>query len=349
MRLPLLACLAPAPLLVLIADNPDAWTAAASRRGWEVAVVRETGAIDAALAGRPVDPLRTYLAGPSSTVFSAVSRRPDLWAAAVAAGPLQVTDRLFGANAQLVPLLWISAPGDRAMRESLTEAGFQLLPQAEATPASAVEWLAGHTRDAYPAKIDCESADPDLPRCYWLEATRLDFARRNDALPSSLVAPASFASLSVGPFGFHSDGPGPGVAVESLPPGYKGPLKPGDRILSLGGAAIEDARQFLKMMEAAREDRTTGLIVQRGKERLRIETRIVAPKREKVRTARVQAEYIADRREVWIVSRGVAALRLRLPAHWTPAAIQWNGAAHGAADAAGCWAVTEGLAAARCE
>ena len=70
----------------------------------------------------PVDTSRVYLAGQgdaASALFYVVTRIPDLWAAAVAAGgsPRAAIDsnRLFAANTTNLPVLWLFANKGRGV------------------------------------------------------------------------------------------------------------------------------------------------------------------------------------------------------------------------------------------
>lgn len=367
---PLLA--QPVPLLVFVPGSAKQWVPDLAARGWELAVVpagaNDAGvrAIEAAVrdAGkrRAIDPLCVYLAGQaegSAAVFYAVSRRPDLWAAALAAAgnPKAAIDsnRLFGANAQLVPLLWVVTEQEGAaveeMRAKLVAAGFLLEPQPRGgmTGEQALEWLGAHRREEFPQKVDCETGNTEFGRCYWVEVTKLDPARRNDVLPLSRVTPRSGAALGLGGFGFKLDEPGPGLLVGWLPENYKGPLKLGDRIVAIGGTKIQDTRHYVEFMDQLMEEKQVGIVLQRGNERLRIESRIVLPRREENQTARVQAQFLPDPREMLIISRGAAELRLWLPAHWAPCPINWNGNDAGKADAGGCWLLSAAAPARRCQ
>jgi len=245
-----------------------------------------------------------------------------------------------------VPVLWITSA-----KEAPAMPGYNLQRRApaETTVGQALAWLAAHQRDEFPAKVDCETGNPELARCYWVELTKLDFARRNDVLESSRVKPGAGASLGLGGFGFNPSAPGPGVLVSWLPEKYPGLLKLGDRIVSVAGKEIADGRAYLEYMDQVDEEKRITVMVERGKQRQRVETRIVLPKRAELQTARVQAEFFSDTRELLIISRGVAELRLTLPRYWIPCPINWNGTAAGTADAAGCWAVSEGGQVRRCE
>ncbi|MGE5569232.1 MAG: hypothetical protein ACM3S5_09380 [Rhodospirillales bacterium] len=357
----------PAPLLVYI---PGSSGQVPQLQGWEVVSVRaapdDSGieamerAVDAARKRREIDPVRTYIAGDgegAAAVFYAASRRPDLWAAALALGgnPKAAIDtgRLFGGNTALVPVLW-AAPGNdspvlRRSKEKLAAAGFnlKLLPQ-NVTWQEALAQLAGHSRYATPPEVDCETGSPAFGRCYWVEITKFDPGQRNDVLPTTRVVPGSGAGLAIGGFGFNAGVPGPGVLVEWLPDNYKGPLKLGDRIVAVAGKEIADGYAYVNMMNDVQEEKRVGVILLRGKERIRIETRIVVPERGEAFTARVQARYFADSKEVLVISRGVGELRIMLPDHWAPAGINWNGDVLGTADAGGCWVLAAGQKARKC-
>ena len=93
-----------------------------------------------ALGRLPVDENRVYLAGQgegAAAVFYVASRRPDLWAAAVAVGgsarPAIDSNRLFGANTTNLPVLWLSgSTEDQAAAERMKNAGYNLEFQAGA-------------------------------------------------------------------------------------------------------------------------------------------------------------------------------------------------------------------------
>ena len=68
--------------------------------------------------------------------------------------------------------------------------------------------------------------------------------------------------------------------------------------------------------------------VVRGKERIRVETFIVMPKRDTSVTARVQGQYLAAEREIQIVSRTIKEMRVTIPPHWAQdSKLLWNGLA----------------------
>ncbi|MCS7315584.1 MAG: hypothetical protein RMI94_10215 [Bryobacterales bacterium] len=368
-----------APVLFVLPASRDGaaeafarWRPATSARNWTLAVLRaELSPSDTtvrliesvweglAQQSRPAAE-RVYLVGEgagATAVFYAVSRRPDLWAAAAAIGGnprLAIeTNRLFAANTTLVPVLWLPSAGDplaEEMRARLASAGYRLAdpPKAEMTARELLDWLGEHRSEPFPSRIDCETGEPAFARCYWATMTRLDFSLRNDALPSSRVPPGSGASLALGGFGFDPSAPGPGVLVGWLPENYRGPLKLGDRIVAVGGREIADARGYLEFMERQAEERSAAVMILREGRRIRVETRIVLPRREEVQTARLQAEYLPETRELFVITRGVAALRMNLPAFWTPCRVNWNGTEAGAAEKAGCWQLEEGMPARPC-
>jgi pimeloyl-ACP methyl ester carboxylesterase len=362
-----------APLLVCLPGGPGRWLPPVGLRGWALAAVENAPvgdagvkAIEAAIeeAGKKqaIDPRRVYLVGQddeAALVFYAVSRRPDLWAAAAAIGgdpgPAIETNRLFSANAKLVPLLWITATPEREalapVRARLSAAGFPVesRPASEFGYEQLLDWFAGHAREEFPEKVDCETGSPEFARCYWAEITKFDPARRNDVLEATRVPPGTGARFVDDGLVIAADAPGPGALVRSLAVNYRGPLKVDDRIVAIAGKEIADGRQYAQLMSEWAEAKTVGVLVQRGKERVRVEDRIVIPPREEKTTARVQAQFLPDTRELLVISRGAAELKLNLPAYWTPCPINWNGEDLGTAGEAGCWLLTPGGKARRCE
>ncbi len=244
----MLALLLAAPLLITLGGDNLPWKDLCAGRGWQHAAYPASGPPAWTDAGAKViaglatsataDPNRVYLVGSfdaAAGVFYSVSRMPDLFAAAVAieGSPRAAieTNRLFGANSRAVPLLWLSRHSD----PRLTAADFRLelrgLSQAGARDA--LDWLAANTRDPFPGEIDCETGSSAFARCFWVEMVKFNAALRNDVLTSTRVPPGSGATLAVGPIGFNSSAEGPGVLVELLPEGYKGPLRVGDRLAHL--------------------------------------------------------------------------------------------------------------------
>jgi dienelactone hydrolase len=351
------------PLLVVL-ETGDAkpWDAWCAERGWRF-LAPWTGLAERPIDARikiletrvaearrdpQVDPSRIYLAGrgeAAAAVFYVASRAPDLWAAAVAAGgsarPALDTFRVFAANTTLVPVLWLVGddPDEAAAAKAMQDAGYNLesRPAASATAGDVFAWLAGHRQDAFPAAIDCETGSPLFARCYWIEMTRFDAAERNDAIPSTRIRAGSGATLDLGGFGYERAAPGPGVLVTWLPDKYAGPLKKGDRLVALGGKPLENARAFAHLLDATVEEKPVVVTVERGKQRLRLDTRIVLPRREETVTARVQARYAAETGDLEIVSRTATALRLTLQAPWAAARINWNGTPVEKTASPGCW------------
>jgi hypothetical protein len=342
-----------APLLVLADGDLKSWKESAP--DWNFASVSGIAAatdpgvkqLEAVIAEArkrlPVDDTRVYLAAEGNSAagaFYAISRQPDLWSAAAAVGgdpePAIHSNHLYGANTRLVPLLWSTPASDAAVVAKLRASEYNLEVRSATRPEIA-QWLGGHSLDAYPDSIDCETGNPRFGRCYWLEMTGFDASRRNDALPSTRVPPGSGAYLAGGAFGFDPNGSGPGVLVASLPEKYSGPLAVNDRIVSIAGRPISDARHYARFMDRLVEEKPAAIIVEREGRRIRMETGIVLPRRDEVVTARLQAHYLADMQVLEILSRSVSALRLTLPAQWAPTAVSWNGTETGKIDSPGCW------------
>jgi hypothetical protein len=82
-------------------------------------------------------------------------------------------------------------------------------------------------------------------------------------------------------------------------------------------------------------------MIARGKEHIRLETKIVMPPRAESLTARVRAQYLPDLQEVEVVSRAITQMKITLPASWSPVKINWNGTELANAAAAGCWLLDE--------
>lgn len=339
---------APAIALLDPHDGPE-WEKWTKDAGWRIIVpdgVADNAAIDTrvqALAAAVrkaidtlgVDPARVYIAGrgeAGSAVFYAISRIPDVWAAGLALGGSPTaaieSDRIFAANFTDTPVLWIGpATGDQALAQKLKADGLNLEWRSPTglTNAAVFGWLSGHARDEFPASIDCETNSPTFASCYWIHVTKFDPAERNDVLPSTHLSPGSGAALDLGGFGFKPDDPGPGVLVSYLPEKYRGPLKMGDRIVELDGKSLEDARAYIDLMAKTVSEKRVVAMVQRGKDRIRLETRVVLPVRDPLVTARVQARYDAETRGIEIISRSIVEMRVTVPEHWIPANLAWNG------------------------
>ena len=347
---------------VALLDPDDAvqWRVWAREPGWQVIVppgnpapdidsrVRAlAAAVESAIQSGSADPARIYIVGRGDAVaslFYAISRVPDLWAAGAALGgsPKAALDsnRIFAANFTLVPLLWISADDSRPMVAKLTAAKLNLEWQSASSAFHAPElfqWLARHQRDAFPLSIDCETNSPTFSRCYWVQPTKFDANERNDVLASTRIPGGTGAALDLGGFGVKADDPDPGVLVTTLPAKYSGPLKPGDRLVALDGKPLVSARQYLETMEKITEEKPATVTVQRGKERIRVETRITLPRRDSGISARVQAQYLPAEKEIQIFSRTISDMRLTVPPEWLPATLLWNGLSLENLQEPGCW------------
>jgi pimeloyl-ACP methyl ester carboxylesterase len=371
---------AKSPLLVLLGGDTKTWESACREHGWQFLepsaqqggdapksvdqrVKAMAADVEAAEKRLNADPDRVYLVaqgGASATLFYMASRLPDLWAAAAAVGgsPRAAidTNRIFAANTTNLPVLWLfSNKDDEPLGKTLQSAGFNLewRELLKATPSDIFAWLGKHQRDAAPTTADCETGSPLFAHCYWIEVTKFDPAEANDVLDSTRVPPlGSGAVLGIGPFGYAPTDPGPGVSVASLPEKYSGPLKVNDRIMELGGKQIKDATEYTQIMYHTSEEKPVVVMVHRGKEHMRIETKIeIAPRPEPV-TARVRAQYLPDLQEVEVVSRAITQIKLTLPAAFLPAKINWNGTEVANATEAGCWLLDERkelLTAKRCQ
>lgn len=345
----MLLAMALAPLLVTL-DSWDGWKTIAASQGWQWAVVDKGPCTDAGVkelealvsSRQDIDPDRVYLAGrgeEAPCVFYAVSRVPHLWGAAVAVegNPRRAieTNRLFSANLQMTQVLWMVSPDpERRKIPGVTET-------ADISAENLVRFLSKARRAPFPLKVDYETGSLNFLRCFWVEIAKPDPLRRNDALPVTRVAPGSGAYLSFGGFGYDPKKEGPGAEVVWLPPNYSGPLKLGDRIVAIAGRPIDSGRDYARYMEEAREERAVVVTVQRGKERLRLDARILLPKREENLTVRVQAEFLPDSKEILLVSRGIAAVKLTVPKDWVPVSINWNGNLGPKLEAPGCHLITD--------
>lgn len=278
-------------------------------------------------------------------VIYAVARAPYLFTSALAIGgsakPAIDTDRIFAMNTNLTPVIWAMTAEERADNSASTNklisGGYNVKILEAPTIQKALEELAKHHFTPLPEKIDCETGNPQLARCYWLLATEFDPAFRNDALRTTRIAPDSQASLDFGGFGYQTNTPGPGVVVEFLPQGYSGPLKLKDRILALSGRPIADAKHYVELMSQVSEEKPVAVTIERDKEKIRLVTRYTLKKREEVITARIQGELAKDAKDIVIVSRTVASLQLTIPPEWAPATVNWNGNQVSNPQNAGCY------------
>jgi hypothetical protein len=206
--------------------------------------------------------------------------------------------------------------------------------------ADVFAWLGGRARDPFPLDVDCETDSPTFASCFWLTPGKFDVNERNDVLPRTLIATATPAALDLGAFGYKPDDPGPGVLVSHLPEKYSGPLKLGDRIIELDGHLIADAADFQNLMSKATEAAHAAVMVQRGKQRTRVETRILVPHHEYVPTARVQGKYDQAQNQILIISRSITEMRVTIPDAWAGASLFWNGLSLENIDKPGCVLLT---------
>ena len=349
-----------APAFALLDDSDAAqWRSWASGAGWRVVtpgalpagatidarVQALAAAVQQAAKHAEIDPARVYVAGrgaSAASVFYAVSRLPDAWAAALALGgspqPAIDSSRLFAANSRNTPILWAGAGDDKALAAKLQAAGMtiEFRPTANLSVSDAMEWLSAHQRDDFPLSIDCETNSTAFNRCYWTQLTKFDPGERNDVLPTTAVPPTAVAALDLGAFRYRPDDPGPGILVSSLADKYDGPLKVGDRIVALDGKPLENARQYDEIMRQVTEERTAAVMVERGKEHKRIETRVIVPKRPVTVTARVQASYVPEEKEIRIATRTISEMRVTVPPQWVPSTLYWNGLSLDEIQAPGC-------------
>ena len=130
------------------------------------------------------------------------------------------------------------------------------------------------------------------------------------------------------------------MPVTSLPEKYNGPLKANDRLIALDGKPLASAVQYLELMEKVTEERAAVVTVQRGKDRIRVETRITLPRREAGVTSRVEAQYLPADKEIQIVSRTITEMRVTVPPEWVPSALLWNGLTLENLKEAGCWVLS---------
>jgi hypothetical protein len=270
-----------------------------------------------------------------------------LWAAGAALGgspkPAIDTNRMFAVNFTNVPVMWISGDEGKPLADKLTAAKVRLEwrpASGGANAASVIQWLTEHKRDAFPMSIDCETLSPQFARCYWIQMTKFDAGERNDVLASTRVPGGNGATLDLGGFGWKLDDPGPGLLISYLPDKYSGPLKMGDRIVGLDGKPLADAKQFQEILDKVTDEGHTVVTVQRGRDRVRIESRFTVPRRESAVSARVQAEYLPAEKTIQIISRTVTEMRVTVPPAWVPGSLLWNGLTLEEIKEPGCWALS---------
>src|SRR5438132_3024280 len=113
-----------------------------------------------------------------------------------------------------------------------------------------------------------------------------------------------------------------------------------DRIVSLDGRPVQDAKQYQELLEKFTDEKPIVVAVQRGKDRTRIETRIVLPRRDAGVTARVEAQYLPADKEIQIVSRTITEMRVTVPPEWLPVSLFWNGLSLENLKEPGCWTLS---------
>ncbi len=349
---------------IALTDGQDAahWQAVAQQAGWQTIVpggastdpidtrvLAVAAAVRAAIQNDGVDPARVYLAGRANSaaaVFYTMSRLPDLFAAGIAIGgspqAALATGRIYAVNLSNAPVLWITDNDDDATAQKLKAAGMWLewRPASRTKNADVFAWLGAHLRDPFPLGVDCETDSPSFAACFWLTPGKFDVNERNDVLPRTLIATATPAALDLGGFGYRPEDPGPGVLVSHLPEKFSGPLKLGDRITELNGNPIADAHEFQSLMSKATAEAHAAIMLLRGKQRLRVETRILVPHLDFVPTARVQGKYDPGQNQILIISRGVTEMRVRIPDTLVGASLFWNGLSLEKIDKPGCVLLT---------
>ena len=103
------------------------------------------------------------------------------------------------------------------------------------------------------------------------------------------------------------------------------------------GVTIADAKQYQEILDEVSEEGHTVAMVQRGKDRIRMETRFTVPRRDAGVSARVQAEYLAADKTIQIISRTVTQMRVTVPQQWVPGSLVWNGLTLEELKEPGCW------------
>jgi hypothetical protein len=341
------------------ADAPQ-WQTLIEGSGWQI-ITAETNPdanidkrvqtlalkVEEAVKAGTADASRIYLAGRGEAaplVFYAIARMPDRWTAGVALGGSPKgaidTNRIFTINFTNTPILWASTganDSDYANRLKLAGMNVEWRTSAGLTNKALLDWMAAHVRAQYPLTVDCETNSPSFASCYWVQPTKFDPAERNDVVPMTLIPGDAGTALDLGGFGYRADDPGPGVKVAFLPEKYSGPLKVGDTLEALDGKPLDNARQLMQILEKTDASRNAVVMVRRAKDRIRVETRIVVPRREAVVTARVKAEYMPEYHQIVLISRAVTEMRVTIPAEWIPGDLLWNGLTLENVKTAGCY------------
>jgi hypothetical protein len=100
---------------------------------------------------------------------------------------------------------------------------------------------------------------------------------------------------------------------------------------------MANVAEYLAWLEKVTEEKPVTVTVQRGKDRVRVETRVILPHRESGVTARVEAQYLPADKEIQIVSRTISEMRVTVPPQWVPATLLWNGLTLDNLKEPGCW------------
>jgi hypothetical protein len=353
----------PAPAIALVdaADAPQ-WQSLIAGSGWQIVTAptdpdanidKRVQAlalkVEEAVKAGMADSSRIYVAGrgaAAAVVFYAIARIPDRWAAGVALGGSPKgaidTNRVFAVNFTDTPVLWASSganDSEYAARLKLDGINLEWRSSASLNNQAVLEWMAAHVRAEYPLTVDCETNSPTFASCYWVHPTKFDAGERNDVLPMTLIPGDSGSALDLGGFGYRANDPGPGVTVAFLPEKYNGPLRVGDVLEAIDGKPLDNAHHLVQILEKADSTRNAVVMVRRGKERIRMETRIVVPRRDAVVTARVKAEYMPEYHQIVIISRAITEMRVTIPADWIPGDLLWNGLTLENVKTAGCYAL----------
>ncbi len=243
--------------------------------------------------------------------FYAASRLPHLFTAVVMVGGGATaaldSNRIFAANTKLVPVLWIQPAAPDVAR--LRAAEYSIETRAQGNSADVFGWLKQHPGTEFPPEVDCETGHKMFARCYWLRMTGFDPAKRNDALNRSRV-PANLKAR------------------------FDAKLDPGDKLIAIGGKPPEE------YLDKVKDEGPASAMVERGKQRVRVEGQIVIPKAEETATARIQGSFNLERHELQLISRTVSGVELTLPPPWAPTALNWNGVDAAKLETAGCWSLT---------
>ncbi|MEI9973068.1 MAG: hypothetical protein WDO73_14030 [Ignavibacteriota bacterium] len=287
-----------------------------------------------------VDTSRIYLAGRGDAtrlVFYAISRMPDRWAAGIAVGGSPKgaidTNRIFAINFTNTPVLWASTganDSEYAKRLKLAGLNLEWRPSSE-LKQSRRAGMAGRPRAGrVPAHGGLRDEFADLRElllgaAYQVRPCGAQRRGADDTDPRRLrdVARSGRIRLSRRRSRPRCQGRLPAGKVSGT--AQSGPLKVGDVLEALDGKPIDTARQLMQILEKVDATRNAVVMVRRAKDRIRVETRIVVPRREPVVSARVKAEYMPEYHQIVLISRAVTEMRVTVPEAWIPGDLLWNG------------------------